>query len=158
MTRTLLRTRAVVEEEVIVVQHPVEQAIQRYERSRDALRKFMADNHKVFDQLDGYIGEYNSSIDEANNIMRDTKDLKGVYTGEFKLGKPGEAITYDIALLPDNILDIPGVLAVDSKVIKELIDEKVIAAGDVKGAIITKPRAGKLTGPKPVELQVGGKR
>ena len=153
--RTLLRQRVEVEVEEQVVLHPVEQAVRKYEQSRDALRKFMADNHEVFDQFDNYVGEYNSSVDEASSIMRDTKDLKGVYTGEFKRGKPGETVTYNIDKLPDNILDIPGVLTVDSKVVKELIAEKIIDASAVAQAVISKTKSGNLTGPKPVELQVG---
>ena len=137
------------------VQHPVEAAVRDFEGKRDALKQFMAANDATFTTFNHLVDDYNRTVVGAKGAVRTADDLTNVYTGDFSRSKAPESLVFDVAKLPKKVRDMPGVLGVNDKVLKALIEAKQVSMDDIKGAVTIEIGNPRVNGPKEIEVKVG---
>ena len=139
-----------------VVVSPAEVAAKNFDEKKDALVKFLEKHQEVFDQLDEYLAQYNSAIDNVHIQLKSGIDLTGVYTGPFSVKKASTTVTFDMAKLPERVKALPGVLVknVDAKALIALIASGQVSFDEVKLARKEETKSPAVTGPKQIELKL----
>ncbi len=112
------------------------------EEIRGDLTALQLANEDVFDTFSQLTEMYNNRWDAIKNLLKEVTSKDGVRVGQFSRDRMKTTMKYKPALLPKEVLVVPGVVKdVDDKRIAALVESGAINQSDVDSAMYAYSRA-----------------
>lgn len=129
--------------------------IQDYQKQRMTLLTFIEKHRTIFDTFFEMVDQYNGSIVEAKQYVRDIEPDGPVNEGPFKRNKTPISTSYAPGKLPAAVLLIPGVIkAVDTAALEKLILAGSVRVEDVMDAKTVSEGTAAVSGPAPLVVKL----
>ena len=141
--------------------NPVEEAARAFEQHQSELADFMAKNNATFERFDLLASAYNDSLSATKLAIKDYDgDLTKVYKGPFSIRKGNTTVTFDEAVLTADVKALPGVLTVNSAVLKTFEENPLLTPAqraNIAAAKQISQAAPSVVGPKEIVVNLGKK-
>lgn len=141
--------------------NPVEEAARTFEEQQTALIEFMQQHNTVFERFELLASAYNDTLSAAKLAIKEFDgDLAKVYKGPFSVRKGNTTVTFDETLLNEDVKKLPGVLSVNSAVLKTFEDNPLLTAqqrANIAAAKLVSQAAPSVVGPKEITVNLGKK-
>jgi hypothetical protein len=129
--------------------------IREFQADRIKLLTFIEQHQQVFDRFFDLADQYNGSLVEAKQHVRDHEPAGPIVLGPFRRSKSIPTVTYVPSLLSAKVLGMPGVVkTVDTAALEVLVKAGAVPADQVEGARVEKAKTASITGPKEIVVKL----
>lgn len=130
--------------------------VNEFERKRQELQEYIADNYEVFGPFLELSDEYNKLHEAAKDALRRHPGGSALSYKSFRRNRAPDKGHYDPTKLPGIVLTIPGIVkSVDKEKLNQLAIEEPLHAKDIRAAWQDKSGTPSVTGPKKVVVELG---
>ncbi|MBT3327793.1 MAG: hypothetical protein HN396_16330 [Gemmatimonadales bacterium] len=129
--------------------------IREFQADRIKLLTFIEQNQRLFDKFFDLADQYNGSLVEAKQHVRDHEPDGPVTLGPFRRSKSNPTVTYVPGLVPASVLGMPGVVkSIDTAALEVLVRAGAVNESEVEGARMEKAKTPSVSGPKEVVVKL----